>query len=132
MLFRLGATFTHVALLFACICSQALGQETQSPQPKKTWTNDDLRQLSQQGAAETGKPDSGKNSSEAGKNEPYRREKDPKWYFRKLEPLRQELTKVENNLRGLSDAKRSGKAGTRTIELDNEEAGVTTDRKSVV
>src|SRR5437762_13801847 len=40
----------ETALLFACVCSQALGQETQSPQPKKTWTNDNLKQLSQQGA----------------------------------------------------------------------------------
>src|SRR5690348_18495841 len=87
MLSRLGATLAHAALLFACICCQALGQETQSPQPKKTWTNDDLKQLSQQTAAETGKPDSAKNSSDADKNEPYRREKDPKWYFRKLEQI---------------------------------------------
>src|SRR6267378_215858 len=127
VLSRLGVTLTHVALLLVCVCSQALGQETQSPQPKKIWTNDDLKQLSQQGALETGKPDSGENSSDADKNEPYRREKDPKWYFRQLEPLLQELTKVENNLRALSGAKRPGKAGTGTIELDNEAAGVTTD-----
>jgi len=132
VLSRLGVTLTHVALLFVCVCSQALGQETQSPQPKKIWTNDDLKQLSQQGALETGKPGSGENSSDADKNEPYRREKDPKWYFRQLEPLLQELTKVENNLRALSEAKRSGKAGTGTIELDNEAAGVTTDGEITV
>jgi len=132
VLSRLGVTLTHVALLLVCVCSQALGQETQSPQPKKIWTNDDLKQLSQQGALETGKPGSGENSSDAVKNEPYRREKDPKWYFRQLEPLRQELTKVENNLRALSEVKRSGKAGTGTFELDNEEAGVTTDGKITV
>src|SRR6267378_8128776 len=127
VLSRLGVTLTHVALLLVCVCSQALGQETQSPQPKKIWTNDDLKQLSQQGALETGKPGSGEKSSDADKNEPYRREKDPKWYFRQMEQLQQELTKVENNLRALSEAKRSGKAGTGTIELDNEAAGVTTD-----
>src|SRR6267378_5663440 len=132
VLSRLGVTLTHVALLLVCVCSQALGQETQSPQPKKIWTNDDLKQLSQQGALETGKPDSGENSSDAVKNEPYRREKDPKWYFRQLEPLLQELTKVENNLRALSEAKRSGKAGTGTIELDNEAAGFTTDGEITV
>jgi hypothetical protein len=132
VLSRLDVTLTHVALLLVCGCSQALGQETQSPPPKKIWTNDDLKQLSQQGALETGKPGSGENSSDADKNEPYRREKDPKWYFLQLEPLLQELTKVENNLRALSEAKRSGKAGTRTIELDNEAAGVTTDGEITV
>lgn len=132
MLSRLGVTLTHIALLLACVCSQALGQETQSPQPKKVWTDEDLKKLSQQGTVKTGKPVSCENSSEADKNEPYRREKDPKWYFRQLEPLRQELTRVENNLRVLSEAKRSGKAGTRTIELDSEEAGVTTDGEITV
>lgn len=132
MLSRVGVTLTHVALLLVCVCSQGLGQETQSPQPKKIWTNDDLKQLSQQGALETGKLGSGENSSDVDKNEPYRREKDPKWYFRQLEPLRQELTKVENNLRALSEAKRSGRTGRGTIELDNEAAGVTTDGEIVI
>jgi hypothetical protein len=129
---RLGVTLTHVALLLTCVCSQALGQETQSPQPKKVWTNDELKQRSQQAPVEAGKPGSGENSSDAGKNEPYRREKDPKWYFRQLEPLRQELTTVEKNLRVLSEAKRSGKAGMAAVDLDNEGAGATTDGEITV
>lgn len=132
MLSRLGVTLTHTALLLACVCSQALSQETQSSQPKKVWTDEDLKKLSQQGTVKTGKPISGENSSGADKNEPYRREKDPKWYFRQVEPLRQELTRVENNLRVLSEAKRSGKAATGTIELDSEEAGLTTDGEITV
>lgn len=132
MLSRFGVTLTHIALLLACVCSQALSQETQSPQPKRVWTDEDLKKLPQQGTLKTGKPVSRENSSEADKNEPYRREKDPKWYFRQLEPLRQELTRVENNLRVLSEAKRSGKAGTGTIELDSEEAGLTTDGEITV
>jgi hypothetical protein len=132
VLSRFGVTLTHIALLLACVCSQALSQETQSPQPKRVWTDEDLKKLPQQGTLKTGKPVSRENSSEADKNEPYRREKDPKWYFRQLEPLRQELTRVENNLRVLSEAKRSGKAGTGTIELDSEEAGLTTDGEITV
>lgn len=132
MLSSLGTTLTHVALLLACLSSQALSQDTQSPQPKKIWTNEDLKQHSGQGVVETGKPASAQNSSDADKNEPYRREKDPKWYFRQLEPLRQALTRVENRLRALSEAKRSGKAGTGTIELDNEEEGATTDGEITV
>ena len=132
MLSRLGTTLTHVTLLLACLSSQALSQDTQSPQPKKIWTNENLKQHSGQGVVETGKPASAQNSSDADKNEPYRREKDPKWYFRQLEPLRQELTRVENRLRALSEAKSSGKAGTGTIDLDNEEEGATTDGEITV
>ena len=127
MFFKRGLTLIHIVVFLTCVCPQALSQETRSPQRKKVWTNDDLKQLSQQETVETGKPSLRENSSEADRNEPYSREIDPKWYFRQLEPLRQELTTVQNNLRALLDAKRSGKTGTAAVDLDNEEAGATTD-----
>jgi chromosome segregation ATPase len=129
VLSRLGVPLTHVALLLVCVSSQALGQETQSPQPKKIWTNDELNQIRSEGAPGTQGTASANGLSQRKTDEQYRREKDPHWYVKQLHPLQKELATVEQNLRSLSEAQRSGKGGTSSVNLDQLEEGVTTQEQ---
>src|SRR6267142_1327010 len=88
---RLWINLTYGALALACVCSPALGQETQTSQPKKVWTNDELKQIRSEGAPGTQGTASANGLSQAKTDEQYRREKDPRWYVKQLHPLRKEL-----------------------------------------
>ncbi len=115
-----------------CMYSPALGQEVQTQQPKKVWTNDDLKRLPSEPVRKRTDAASPEIPADRKADEPYRRDNDPQWYVRQLEPLRRELATVEANLRGLSEAHKSGKGGTDAVNLDQEEEGVTTDSQITV
>jgi hypothetical protein len=123
---RLWITLTYGAMVFTCVYYPALGQETQTPPPKKIWTNDELKQLRLEEAKETLGLASTNRLAQAKQDEPYRHERDPHWYVKQLQPLREELATVEQKLRSLSEARRSGKGGTSSVNLDQLEEGVTT------
>jgi hypothetical protein len=129
---RLWITLLYSVSYLVCTYSPALGQEAQTQQLKKVWTNDDLKRLPSEPVANTKGDASAESPADQKANEPYRREKDPQWYARQLEPLRRELAAVEANLRGLSAARKSGKGGTDAVNLDQEEEGVTTDSQITV
>jgi hypothetical protein len=126
---RQWSNLTYGAFALACVCSPALGQETQTSKPKKVWTNDELKQIRSEGTPGTQGTASANGLSQAKTDEQYRREKDPHWYVKQLHPLQKELVTVEQNLRSLSEARRSGKGGTSSVNLDQLEEGVTTEEQ---
>jgi hypothetical protein len=129
---RLWITLTYGALVLSSVCCSALGQETQTSHPKKVWTNDELKQLHSERARETLDLASTDKLAEAKTRDTYRHERDPHWYVKQLQPLRSELATVEQNLLSLSEARRSGKGGTSSVNLDQLEEGVTTGDQLII
>jgi hypothetical protein len=101
------------------------------PKPKKVWTDDDLRRPGSTsdsrsaGSAAGSAAASGAGSARAAAGDvgTTRRER----YARMLEPLREELAKVEAEIRSLQEARRDGKGTTDAASLEEEPAGVTSD-----
>jgi hypothetical protein len=124
---RLWITLLYSVLYLVCMDSPVLGQEAQTQQSKKVWTNDDLKRLPAEPMANANGDASAESPADQKATEPYRREKDPQWYAGQLEQLRRELAAVEDNLRGLRAARTSGRGGTDVVNLYVEEDGVTTD-----
>ncbi len=57
----------------------------------------------------------------------YTRFGDAKWYARQLQSLREEVSKIDTDVRTLMDARKSGKGITDAIALDQEPEGVTSE-----
>src|SRR5713226_4854615 len=57
----------------------------------------------------------------------YTRFRDAKWYARQLQSLREELAKIDTDLRTLVEAHKSGKGTTDAVALDQEPDGVTSE-----
>ena len=55
----------------------------------------------------------------------YSRVKDAKWYARQLQSLREEVAKIDTDVRSLVEARKSGKGITDAVALDQEPEGVT-------
>src|SRR5436190_589054 len=132
VLSRLWITLVYGASYLVSMHSPALAKEVQTQQPKYVWTNEDLKRLPFEPGANRTDAALLERSADQKAVEPYRREKDPQWYVRQLEPLRRELASVEANLRRLSDARKYGKGATDAVNLDQEEEGVTTEGQMTV
>jgi hypothetical protein len=57
----------------------------------------------------------------------YSRFRDAKWYARQLQSLREELAKIDTDVRTLAEARKSGKGITDAVALDQEPEGVTSE-----
>src|SRR6266481_52145 len=57
----------------------------------------------------------------------YSRVKDAKWYARQLQSLREEVAKIDADVRSLVEARKSGKGITDAVALDQEQEGVTSE-----
>src|SRR6202795_3794780 len=57
----------------------------------------------------------------------YTRFKDANWYARQLQALREEVAKIDNEVRLLVEARKSGKGITDAVALDQEPEGVTSE-----
>ena len=57
----------------------------------------------------------------------YTRFRDAKWYARQLQSLREELAKIDTDVRTLAEARKSGKGITDAVALDQEPEGVTSE-----
>src|ERR1700688_748447 len=57
----------------------------------------------------------------------YSRFRDSKWYARQLQSLREEVAKIDNEVRLLVEARKSGKGITDAVALDQEPEGVTSE-----
>ena len=57
----------------------------------------------------------------------YSRVKDAKWYARQLQSLREEVAKIDADIRSLVEARKSGKGITDAVALDQEPEGVTSE-----
>jgi len=104
------------------------------PKPKKVWTDDDLRRPgspsdsaaagSAAGSGTATAPGAasakGAAGGDAGKA---RRER----YARQLQPLQEELAKVDAEIRSLQEARKDGKGTTDAASLEEDPAGVTSD-----
>ena len=55
----------------------------------------------------------------------YSRVKDAKWYARQLQSLREEVAKIDTDVKSLEAARKSGKGVTDAVALDQEPEGVT-------
>ena len=139
-------TLSRAVVVFAIVGGLAMAaapagvaqDATDKPKPKKVWTDDDLR------GPGSGKPvgatagsqtvvangaDPGADSGVAGNTARlrYTRDKDPKWYARELQPLREELAKVDTEIRSLQEARKDGKGVTDAVSLEEEPEGVSPD-----
>jgi hypothetical protein len=103
-------------------------QSADKPKPKKVWTDDDLKAP---GAATlaANAVDSEAAAGVAGNSGRvrYTRDKDPKWYARELQPLREELAKVDTEIRSLQEARKDGKGASGAVDLEEEPEGVSPD-----
>src|SRR6266576_7001133 len=91
------------------------------------WTNAALERLTSRPLANASEASSLEGSTPASNRESYRRAKDPKWYGRQLQPLREELAKIDADLRTLMQARKSGNGATGTVAVEQEPEGVTTE-----
>jgi len=122
--------FVLQAFSFALsVCLPVLAQESPIKDHAKTlWTNDELQRLASRpvanapGSSTRDTPPSG-----ASIRERYTRQKDPKWYVRQVQPLREELIKAESDLKALQQARKYGKGVTGAVALDQEPEGVTSE-----
>ena len=57
----------------------------------------------------------------------YSRFRDSKWYARQLQPLREEVAKIDTDVRSLVEARKSGKGVTDAVALDQEPEGVNSE-----
>jgi hypothetical protein len=57
----------------------------------------------------------------------YSRIRDAKWYARQLQSLREEVTKIDTDIRSLLEARKSGKGTTDAVALEQEPEGVTSE-----
>src|SRR6202795_4110002 len=57
----------------------------------------------------------------------YSRFRDASWYARQIQPLREEVAKIDNEVRLLVEARKSGKGITDAVALDQEPEGVTSE-----
>ena len=57
----------------------------------------------------------------------YSRFRDAKWYARQLESLREEVAKVDSEIKALVEARKSGKGVTGAVALEEEPEGVTSE-----
>src|SRR5882762_9434427 len=57
----------------------------------------------------------------------YSRVRDAKWYARELQSLREEVAKIDADIRSLVEARKSGKGITDAVALDQEPEGVTSE-----
>jgi hypothetical protein len=129
--------WTHAARmgLLALACGLALGAGSVSlaqdspvpaaprPKPKKVWTDDDLRPSGSKPDSTSAGSATGSAKAAAGDADKARRER----YAQTVEPLREELAKVEVEIRSLQEARRDGKGTTEAASLEEEPAGVTSD-----
>lgn len=61
------------------------------------------------------------------KTSQYSRFRDAKWYARQLQSLREEVAKVDVDVKVLVEARKSGKGATGAVALDQEPEGVTSE-----
>ena len=120
-------TLPHALSFTLFVCSPALAQEAPSSKTISLWTNDALERLTSRPLANASEASSLEGSTPASNRESYRRAKDPKWYGRQLQPLREELAKIDADLRTLMQARKSGNGATGAVALDQEPEGVTTE-----
>ena len=109
-----------------CVSCPLLAQESPRKDRTKTvWTNDELQRLASR-PVENGPGSSASDTSSWGTSirEHYSRQKDPKWYGRQLQPLREELSRTESELKALQEARKYGKGVTGAVALDQEPEGV--------
>jgi len=132
VLTKLWITLPHALSFVLFVCSPALAQEAPSSKAKSVWTNDELERLTSRPLANASEASSLEGSIPASNRESYRRAKDPKWYARQLQPLREELAKIDTDLRALVQARKSGKGVTDAVALDQEAEGVTTEGQVTV
>src|SRR5260370_14789065 len=62
----------------------------------------------------------------------YSRFRDAKWYARQLQSLREEVAKIDADIRTLVEARKSGKGVTDAVALDQEPEGVTPEGEMAV
>ncbi len=95
----------------------------EKPKPKKVWTDDDLK-VPPAKAARQAAPDG---AAEKDGREHYMRSRDPKWYARELQPLREALAKLDMEIRSLQEARKDGKGASEAVALYEEPEGVNPD-----
>jgi len=122
--------FVLQALSFVLsVCSPALAQESRPKDHAKTlWTNDELQRLASRpvtNAPESSTRDTPPSGTHV--HEHYARQKDPKWYARQLQPLREELIRTESELKALQQARKYGKGVTGAVAFDHEPEGVNSE-----
>ncbi len=116
------------------VCLPVLAQESPPKDHAKTvWTNDELQQLASRPVANAPESSTRETSpSGTSAREHYTRQRDPKWYARQLQPLREALVRTENELKALQQAMKYGKGVTGAVALDQEPEGVNPEGQVVV
>jgi hypothetical protein len=128
LLLRVGLAVVACGLALGGSSSGFAQQSADKPKPKKVWTDDDLKAP---GAA-TLAANAGDSAAAVGVSGNsgrvrYTRDKDPKWYARELQPLREELAKVDTEIRSLQEARKDGKGASDAVDLEEEPEGVSPD-----
>lgn len=130
--FRSAFLPAHVVLFFWIGSQGSFAQEVPVKRPaKKVWTNDELQPRSPSEATPTQAESSDTPNSELpGKH--YLRAKDPQWYVKQLGPLREEVAHIDQQLKEITEAVKSGRRITGAVALDQEPEGVSTNAQSAL
>jgi len=130
---RLTPALTLALTLALSASSAALAQDsTDKPKPKKVWTDDDLKTPATPASAPALAAGAGASGADSGVTGNagrlrYTRDTDPKWYAHELQPLREELAKVDTEIRSIQEARKDGKGITGAVDLEEEPEGVNPD-----
>jgi len=122
----------HVVLFFWIGSQGSFAQEVPVKRPaKRVWTNDEL-QPRPPGEATSTQPESSVTAKSGLPIKHYLRAKDPQWYVKQLGPLREEITHIDQQLKEVTEAIKSGRRTTGAVALDQEPEGVSTNAQTVL
>jgi hypothetical protein len=121
----IGAT-TIAAIFFAAPLSAAPPAQPRPGAEQKVWTNEDLIALrSVSPIGDSSEWETSASAPSTTRTPYYPRFKDPSWYRVQLAALRTELAQTIAEYRRIRAELKSGKGGTKGLDLDKDAAGVT-------
>jgi hypothetical protein len=122
----------HAVLFFWIVSQRSFAQEAPVKRPaKKVWTNDELQPRSPSEATPT-QPESSDTAKSDLPIKHYLRAKDSRWYVKQLGPLRAEIAHIDQQLKEITEARKTGRRTTGAVALDQEPEGVSTDAQTVL
>jgi flagellar biosynthesis chaperone FliJ len=122
----------HVVLFFLIVSQRSFAQGAPAKRPaKKVWTNDELQPRFPSEATPI-QPKSSDTAKDDLAIKHYLRAKDSRWYVKQLGPLRAEIAHIDQQLKEITEAHKTGRRTTGAVALDQEPEGVSTDAQTVL
>ena len=117
----------EIFILLAMLSSSPVAARAARDLPaQKVWTNSDVIALrATPSISIIGKVPSAEVKEVASSNQPYVKERDPLWYARQIEGLRETMGEADAEIKSIKDIEATGEGITNAIPLDERSGGVT-------